>query len=53
MKPNQSSSLTNYSHQIPSANMGNQLPFNLFDNFFQQITNMNQEIEYLKVSQNI
>ena len=33
--------------------MGNQLPFNLYDNIFQQITNMKQEIEQLKVSQNI
>ena len=53
MKPNQSSSSTNYSQQIPSANTGNQLPLNLYDIFFQQITNMKEEIEQLKVSQNI
>ena len=53
MKPNQSSSSTNYSQQIPSANLGNQLPFNLNDNFIQQVMNMKQEIDQLKVSQNI
>ena len=53
MKPNQSSSSTNYSQQIPSANMGYQLPFNLYDNYLQQINNMKQEIDQLKVSQNI
>ena len=53
MKPNQSSSSTNYSQQIPSTNIGNQLPFNLYDIFFQQITNMKKLIEQLKVCQNI
>lgn len=53
MKPNQSSSSTNYSQQAPSTYIGNQLPFNLDNNFMQQIMNMKQEIQQLRVAQNI
>ena len=48
MKSNQNSSSTNYSQQIPSANMGNQSSFNSYYNVFQQIMNMKLEIEQLK-----